>query len=90
MKNVLSFILILALIIGVPAIADTYQHNYTQICEVYKVTDEVTIFVDPAGYLWDIYDTDYHVGDFVKIYFHDNFTDFDREDDIIKKVERVD
>ena len=86
---------LVAIIIGlivffvIPAIADTYQHNYKQPCIVYEVTDTHTTFIDPVGYLWDVFDTDYKKGDEVIVYFHDNFTDFDREDDIIKKVKRV-
>ena len=73
-----------------PAVADTYQHNYTQICDVYLVDDTTTVFIDPVGYLWEINDTDYVKGETVKLYFHDNFTEYTREDDIIKKVKRVD
>ena len=74
----------------IPAIADTYQHNYSQICEVYEVNDTETVFIDPVGYLWSIEDINYTEGETVKIYFHDSFTDFNREDDVIKKIKRVD
>ena len=46
-----------------PAIADTYQHNYTQICDVYLVDDTTTVFIDPVGYLWEVNDTDYVEGE---------------------------
>lgn len=73
-----------------PAIADTYQHNYTQICNVYSVEGNTTLFIDPCGYLWEVNDNNYVEGEAVKVYFHDNFTETTREDDIIKKVKRVD
>ena len=86
---------LVALIVGIivflvlPAIADTYQHNYTQICDVYSVEGNTTIFIDPCGYLWEVNDNNYVEGETVKVYFHDNFTETTREDDIIKKVKRV-
>lgn len=79
----------LMVILIIPAIGETHQHNYSQICEVYEVTDTTTTFVDPVGYLWDVNDTEYVKGETVKVYFFDNFTDFNREDDIIKKVKKV-
>lgn len=94
MKNFINKFFMGAVVIMVlllfPAIGETVQHNYSQICEVYMVTDTETIFVDPVGDLWSVYDTEYHKGETVKVYFNDNFTDYTREDDIIKKVKRVD
>ena len=87
---------LLVIIVGIilflvfPAIADTYQHNYTQICNVYSVDGNTTLFIDPVGYLWEVNDTNYVKGETVKLYFHDNFTEYTREDDVIKKVKRVD
>jgi hypothetical protein len=75
----------------VPAIGDTYQHNYTQVCEVYEVDGDVVTFIDPCGYLWDYVTTEeFNKHDTVKIYFHDAFTDSNREDDVIRKIKRVD
>lgn len=83
------FVLLMVLLL-LPAIGETYQHNYTQICDVYLVDDTTTVFIDPVGYLWEVNDTDYVKGETVKLYFHDNFTEYTREDDVIKKVKRVD
>ena len=88
-RELLLFIIALVLIIGFPVLGDSLQHNYTQVCEVYEVSDTYTTLIDPCGYLWDIYDTNYAVGDTVKVSFHDNFTDFNREDDVVLKVKRV-
>ena len=81
---------VLFLLLGTPIIGDIIQHNYTQQCDVYEVHDTYTTFIDPVGYLWDYETTEYKKGDSVKIYFHDNFTDTNREDDIIRKIKRVD
>jgi hypothetical protein len=87
---------LLVIIVGIivffvfPAFADTYQHNYTQICNVYSVEGNTTLFIDPCGYLWEVNDNNYVEGETVKVYFHDNFTETTRKDDIIKKVKRVD
>ena len=89
-KTIFYTIVVLFVFVIVPALADTYQHNYSQICEVYEVTDTTTTFIDPVGYLWDVCDTNYTKGETVKVYFFDNFTDFNRKDDEIKKVKRVD
>lgn len=77
------------LLIGFPVLGDSIQHNYKQVCQVYEVHDTYTTLIDPCGYLWDIYDTDYTIGETVKVSFHDSFTDFNREDDVVLKVKRV-
>ena len=89
-KKIFLGVGVMAMLFIFPAIGDTIQHNYKQQCGVYEVHDTYTTFIDPCGYLWDVFDTDYVKGEQVVIYFHDNFTDFDRTDDIIKKVKRVD
>lgn len=89
-NNFFMGLIVMMVFLIIPVAADTYQHNYKQQCGVYEVNDTYTTFIDPCGYLWDVFDTDYVKGEQVIIYFHDNFTDFDRTDDIIKKVKRVD
>lgn len=89
-NNFFMGLVVMMVFLVIPAIAETYQHRYTQICTVYEVHKEYTTFIDPCGYLWDVFDTDYELHETVKIYFDDNLTDFDREDDIILKVKRVD
>ena len=89
-NNFFMGLAVMMIFLIIPAIAETYQHRYTQICTVYEVTDNYTTFIDPCGYLWDVNDTNYELHETVKIYFDDNLTDFNREDDIIRKVKRVD
>lgn len=88
-KKIFLGVAVMSVLFIFPAIGDTIQHNYKQPCVVYEVTDTYTTFIDPVGYLWDVFDTDYKKGDEVIIYFHDNFTDYNREDDVIKKIKRV-
>ena len=88
-RELFMFVSALVLIIGFPVLGDSIQHNYKQVCQVYEVHETYTTLIDPCGYLWDIYDTDYAIGDTVKVSFHDNFTYFNREDDVILKVKRV-
>lgn len=88
-KKFVVELVVALMIIVVPAIGDTIQHNYSQVCDVYEVGETTTTFIDPVGYLWEVNDVDYEVGETVKIYFHDSFTDFDRTDDIIKKIVKI-
>ena len=89
-NNFFMGLVVMMVFLIIPAIAETYQHRYTQICTVYEIHEEYTTFIDPCGYLWDVFDTNYEPHETVKIYFDDNLTDFDREDDIIRKIKRVD
>ena len=89
-KNFFVGMVAMMVILVFPIIGESIQHNYSQVCEVYMITDTETIFIDPVGYLWSVTDTDYKKGETVKVYFNDNFTDYIREDDIITKVKRVD
>ena len=85
-----------------PAIGETYQHQYKQLCIIYEIHDDgIVDFIDPTGEVFCIdtieYDVctkwlgdDYKVGDAYMVKFFDNFTDYNRTDDMILKVKRVD
>ena len=79
-----------AIIFGALAIGGYCDTRYTQVAEVLDVTPTETLFIDPAGYVWAVSDTDYHKGQFVKLYFFNNTTDYTREDDEILKVKPLD
>lgn len=83
----IAFITLLLLLLIVGGYADT---RYSTVAEVLSVNEDGTIFVDGAGYVWSVYDTDYHKGQFVKLYFHNNTTDYTRNDDRIVKVKILD
>lgn len=79
----IAFILLLLIIGGY---GDTH---YSTIAQVYEVSDTDTTFIDGAGYLWGVNDTDYIKGQTVKISFFNNCTDYTRNDDVILKVRKI-
>ena len=76
----ISFLMLLLIIGGY---SDTH---YSTTAEVIS-TDTDVVMVDGAGYVWAVTDRpDLHRGDFVKIKFFNNTTDYTREDDEILDV----
>ena len=86
MKNFLiSFMMIsfLMLLLVIGGYSDTH---YSTTAEVIS-TDTDVVMVDGAGYVWAVSDRpDLHKGDYVKIKFFNNTTDYTREDDEILDV----
>lgn len=78
-------VLLGSLIIG--GYSDTHYHTTAT---VFSVDENGTTFIDGAGYVWGVYDTNYHKGEFVELYFDNNCTDYTRNDDIIVKVKSLD
>ena len=76
--------------IVIPAFAETYQHQYKQICVVYGVFDDCTGFIDPSGEVFGVEQFDFEIGDTYEVTFFDNFTDHTRKDDVIVKFKKVD
>lgn len=78
----------LLLILAIGGYSDTH---YSTTAEVFLIEgDEVTL-IDGAGYLWTVTDRpDLHQGQFVKIKFENNCTDYTREDDTIISVKTLD
>lgn len=66
----------------------TYRDTskYNTIAKVFSVSEDGTQFVDGAGYVWEVSDTDYTENTFVEISFDNNGTDNNRLDDIIISV----
>ena len=100
-KLALYGIILFVVLIVAPAFAESYQHQYKQLCTIYSIhEDGIVDFIDPTGELFCI-DTveyevctkwlgeDYKVGDAYNVIFFDNFTDYDRCDDEIVKIKRV-
>ena len=83
-------IMIFATLLLVHAKCVEMDSNYSTVATVYSVDDTSTIFIDGAGYLWEVYDTDYKTGEFVTLYFDNNRTDYTRNDDKIVKVKNLD
>lgn len=83
--------IIMLIIVTIVLIFASYEDtHYTQTAEVLSIDSAETLFVDGAGYVWSVYDTDYHKGQFVKLYFDNNRTDYTRNDDKIIKVKTLD
>ena len=76
----ISFLLILLIIAGY---SDTH---YSTTAEVLSTNEDI-VMVDGAGYVWAVTDRpDLHKGNYVKIKFFNNTTDYTREDDEILDV----
>ena len=71
-------------------LASKMETQYNTTAEVYRVEQTETLFIDGAGYVWSVYDTDYKRGEFVQLYFDNNRTDYTRNDDKIIKIKRLD
>lgn len=87
-KKFIPYVIALGVIIGLLLLGGYSDTHYSCIAQAYIVDDSGTIFIDGAGYLWEVSDINYHKGETVKIYFNNNGTDYTREDDIILKVRR--
>ena len=86
-----SFIVALMIIVIILGIAGYMDTHYTTTAEVYSIEDNSIILVDGAGYLWEVVNrTDLKKGDFVKIKFDNNTTEYTRNDDIILSVKPLD
>ena len=62
------------------------ENEYSTTAKVFSVSEDGTQFVDGAGYVWEVSDTDYAENTFVEINFDNNGTDNNRLDDIIISV----
>lgn len=89
-KEFFMGLLVIVFILGVCMIGGYLDTHYTCQADVYEVYDDSTVFIDGAGYLWEVYDIDYHKGQSVKIKFSNNCTDYTRNDDIILGVTKID
>lgn len=84
MKRTVLTIAIFAMMFGT---ACHYEHNYTKRnCKVTEATETGAMIVDSKGWGWYYEGEGFEVGQTVDLKMHDNFTNADNEDDIIKKV----
>ncbi len=86
LKDVVVGILFVLAIITVLGISGYFETHYSIVAEVTSVDDTGTIFVDAAGYVWASYDTNFRKGQFVKLDFFNNTTDYTRNDDVIVRA----
>ena len=79
-------IVLVGLGLFVYAITRVNENEYSTTAKVFSVSEDGTQFVDGAGYVWEVSDTDYAENTFVEISFDNNGTDNNRLDDIIISV----
>lgn len=90
-KEFLAGFGVIAFLFGCVAFADTYQTYYIQYAEVYICDTDETLLIDSTGNLWSVDSTnELNEGDYVKLKFYNNHTDYTREDDEIVNIKRVD
>lgn len=93
MNKVYGFIMgLLAFVVlfGLLFVGGYCDTHYSTTAEVLSA-DSSVLLVDGAGYVWEVTDRpDLHKGDFVKIKFFNNTTDYTREDDEILNVVLLD
>lgn len=90
-KTFLSTLAILGFCIVVFGGAGYSETHYSTVATVYSIEDDSILLIDGAGYIWEITDRpELHKGDFVKIKFFNNATDYTREDDEILSVKMLD
>ena len=79
-------IVLIGLGLFVYAVTRVNENEYSTTAKVFSVSEDGTQFVDGAGYVWEVSDTNYAENTFVKINFDNNGTDNNRLDDIIISV----
>ena len=86
----LTSFLMLLVMVGILCWTSYQDTLYKTTAKVYSVDEDGTLFIDGAGYVWAVYDTDYTKGDFVEIKFNNNRTTYTRNDDKIINVKVLD
>ena len=88
---IFAFILLLAILIGLLGTTGYVETHYDTVAEVLSNDGDSVLLVDGAGYVWEMTDRpDLKEGEFVKIKFFNNTTDYTREDDEIINVKLLD
>ena len=91
MKDIIKGFLFFSLVfIIIPGIAGNIETHYTMTGIVTDIEkNNVVIVEDTTGNIWAIHAEGHAIGENVKIYFDNNFTENDREDDIIENIKRI-
>lgn len=89
LQEIVYPLLVLCIILFFLFIGGYYDTRYSTIAKVLDINNSGTTFVDGAGYVWSVNDVNYQKGQFVKLYFFNNTTDYTREDDIIVKIKKI-
>jgi secreted trypsin-like serine protease len=90
-KELISITFIALTFIIIIGFCGRLETRYSCVATVLSNENDSVLLVDGAGYIWELVDkSEFKKGDFVKIYFNNNYTDYTREDDIIIKVKSLD
>lgn len=90
-KELISITFIALTFIIIIGFCGRLETRYSCVATVLSNENDSVLLVDGAGYIWELVDRpEFKKGDFVKIYFDNNYTDYTREDDIIIKVKLLD
>ena len=89
MRKVIVILVTIVFILLVLAISGYADTRYSTRAQVLSVNNTSTLFVDTAGYVWEVSDTNYTKGQSIMLYFYNNTTDYTREDDIIVKIKPI-
>lgn len=88
---IFAFILLLTILIGLLGTTGYVETHYDTVAEVLSNDGDSVLLVDGAGYVWEMTNRpDLTKGQFVKIKFFNNTTDYTREDDEIVKITLLD
>lgn len=93
MKKILSAIKVIgfmALLVFLTAVAGDIDNSYTMNTRVVSCDNNELVFEDWQHKMW-VFDTDksFNVGDTIKVKYHTNYTEHNRNDDFIMWVKEV-
>lgn len=90
-KELFSVTLLILFFIIVIGFCGRMESRYSCVATVLSNEDNTVLLVDGAGYVWELVNRpEFKKGDFVTIYFDNNYTDYTREDDTVLKVKPLD
>ena len=89
MRDAFKGLFVLILLIMSCGVAGYMENNYSMDAIVLEKNDNILVLLDTENNLWEYETSAFTVGDKVKVYYNNNTTDFDRTDDIIKKIKKI-
>ena len=89
LKEGIQGLLITIVFILMLSFCSIVETTYTRKATVTKVKNNIILFEDNCGHVWEVNGYDFSVGDKVKLIMDNNHTDFNINDDIIKKIKKI-
>ena len=90
-RKYLAGILFISVIFIGNAVISFTENTYDLKCNVISNRNNEVVFKDFKNQLW-VYDTDdssFREGDLIKVTFHNNYTDHNRNDDLIVSINKI-